>query len=96
MSKTQRKRRPTTPGEILREEYLIPMGITQKKLADHIGVDVKVINRIVNERSGLTPEMAVKLGYALGTSPQFWINAQVAVDIWDAEQNMESVPHKLA
>lgn len=92
----KRKRRPTSPGEILREEYLTPLGITQKKLADHINVDVKVINRIVNGRSSLTPEVAVKLGHALGTSPQFWVNAQVAVDIWDAEQNMEAVPQKLA
>ena len=57
--KTQRK--PTTPGEILHEEFLEPMKLTQKQLADHIGCDIKVINRIVNGRAAVTAEMALKL-----------------------------------
>ena len=86
------KREPTKPGEILQEEFLKPLGITQKQLADHIGCDVKVINRIVNGRSSITAEMAVKLASALNTTPEFWLNAQQAVDIWKAYQKIRKVP----
>ena len=56
------QREPTSPGEILNEEFLKPLGMTQKRLADHIRCDVKVINRIVNGRSSVSAEMAIKLG----------------------------------
>lgn len=75
-------RKPTAPGEILMEEFLKPLGLTQKQLADHIGCDYKVINRIVNERSSLTPEIAARLASALETTPEFWLNAQMAQDLW--------------
>jgi addiction module HigA family antidote len=64
-----RKREPTSPCEILLEEFLKPLGLTQKRLADHLGCDVKVVNRIVKGRTGVTPEMALKLGAAFQTSP---------------------------
>lgn len=86
------KRKPTSPGEILNEEYLIPMGITQKQLADHLGCDVKVINRIVNGRSSLTAVMALKLGAALKTSSDFWLNAQKAVDLYEASRWVKRLP----
>jgi len=86
------KREPTTPGEILHEEFLKPLGITQKQLADHIGCDVKVINRIVNGRTSITAEMAVKLASALNITPEFWLNAQQAVDIWKAYKRVKKVP----
>ena len=54
MSATRRRRPPTRPGEILREEFLVPLGLTQKELADHLGCDVKVVNRIVNGRTSVT------------------------------------------
>jgi len=76
------KRKPTSPGEILNEEYLKPLGLTQKELADYLGCDYKVINRIVNERTSVTPEMAVKFAAAFQTTPDFWLNAQMAVDLW--------------
>ena len=57
----KRKREPTTPGEILREEYLLPLGMTQKELADHIGCDVKVINRLVNGRTTFSHKMQLSL-----------------------------------
>jgi len=82
------QRKPTTPGEILSEEFLIPMGITQKQLADHLKCDVKVINRIVNARSSVTAEMAIKLGAALKTSAEFWMNAQQAVDVYNANKSL--------
>jgi len=89
------KREPTTPGEILQEEFLKPLGITQKQLADHIGCDVKVINRIVNGRTSITAEMAVKLASALNTTPEFWLNAQQAVDIFKAYDKVKKVPEPI-
>lgn len=81
-------RKPTTPGEILKEEFLKPMGVTQKHLADHLKCDVKVINRIVNGRTSVTAEMAIKLAAALKTSPEFWMNAQLAVDVYLAGKSL--------
>ena len=72
----KRKREPTTPGEILREEFLLPLGMTQKELANHIGCDVKVINRLVNGRTSVSAEMALRLGATFRTSAEFWLNAQ--------------------
>lgn len=76
------KRKPTSPGEILNEEYLKPLGLTQKELAEHLSCDYKVINRIINERASVTPVIAVKLAAAFETTPDFWLNAQMAVDLW--------------
>lgn len=90
-----REREPTTPGEILREEFLIPLGITQKQLAGHLGCDVKVVNRIVNGRSAVSTEVAMKLGAAFRTSPDFWLNAQKAVDLWEASQRKIDLPAPL-
>ncbi len=91
----RRSRRPTTPGEILNEEFIKPLGITQKRLADHIGVDVKTINRIVNGHSSLTPEIAMLLACAFKTTPLFWLNSQIAVDLFDAEHGLERKPKPL-
>ena len=86
------QRKPTTPGEILSEEFLEPLGMTQKQLADHIHCDVKVINRIVNERTVVTAEMALKLGAALKTSADFWLNAQKAIDLFEARKEVGTLP----
>lgn len=86
------KRKPTTPGEILREEFLRPLGMTQKTLADHIGCDIKVINRILNGRSSITAEMALKLASAFRTTPEFWLNAQKAVDLYRAVKHIKKLP----
>lgn len=89
------KRKPTTPGEILQEEYLAPLGLTQKELADHINYDVKVINRLVNGRTSLTASLALKLAAALNTTPEFWLNAQKAVDIYEASKSAGKLPKAL-
>jgi antitoxin HigA-1 len=78
------KRRPTSPGEILKEEFLLPLGLTQKIVADHIEVDIKVINRLVNGKTTISPALALKLAAAFDTTPEFWLNAQLAVDLYDA------------
>lgn len=88
-------REPTSPGEILREEFLTPLELSQKQLADHIGCDVKVINRIVNNRSAITPEMALKLGCTFKTSPEFWLNAQQAVDLYRLKSRIKEFPNPI-
>ena len=75
------KRKPTTPGEILHEEFLKPLELSQKQLADHLDCDIKVINRIVNARTSVTAEMAVRLASAFGTTIEFWLHAHPAVDL---------------
>jgi antitoxin HigA-1 len=89
------RRPPTTPGEILNEEFLKPLGMTQRELAEHLGCDVKVVNRIVNGRTSVTAEMAIRLGAALRMSPEFWLNAQQAVDIYRATRKLKKVPEPL-
>jgi antitoxin HigA-1 len=76
------QRKPTSPGEILFEEFLVPLEITQKELAEHLECDYKVINRIVNEKTSVSPEIAIKLAAAFNTTPSFWLNAQMALDLW--------------
>ena len=95
MSPVARRREPTTPGEILREEFLAPLGMTQKQLADHLGCDVKVVNRIINGRAAVSIEMALKLGAAFRTSPDFWLNAQKAVDLYRASKEGPDLPRPL-
>ena len=88
-------RKPTSPGEILSEEFLGPLGMTQRQLADHLGCDVKVVNRIVNGRTSVTAEMALKLGASFRTSPEFWLSAQKAVDPYEAHGHVGRLPKPL-
>ncbi|PKO09984.1 MAG: addiction module antidote protein, HigA family [Chloroflexi bacterium HGW-Chloroflexi-2] len=69
-------RKPTHPGEMLLEEYLKPMGLTQRELADAILVPYQRINDIVNGRSEITPSSALRLAKYFNTSPDFWMNLQ--------------------
>ena len=80
-------RRPITPGEVLREDFIEPLGMTQGAFADALAVDRSTINEIVNGRRSVTPEMALRLAHALRTTPQYWINLQSAVDLYDAEHS---------
>ena len=88
-------REPTSPGEILAEEFLQPLNITQRQLAEHLGCDVKVINRIVNGRTSISAELAIRLARALNTSPEFWLNAQQAVDVFDALRKIRDLPEPI-
>ena len=89
------KRKPTSPGEILYEEFLVPLGISQKALADHIACDYKVINRIVNGHATITPAVATKLAAAFETTPDFWLNAQMALDLWNLRKPRKKIPSLL-
>lgn len=81
---------PTHPGEMLVEEFLKPMGMTQKQLADAIHVPYQRVNEIVNGRRGMTPSTALRLSKFLGMSPDFWMNLQLRWDLYFA-QKTESV-----
>lgn len=72
---------PTSPGEILFEEFLKPLGLTQTAFARHIGVPVRRVNEIVKRKRAVSPETAQLFAAALGTTPRFWLNAQSAFDL---------------
>jgi antitoxin HigA-1 len=72
---------PTHPGEILLEEFLVPMGISQVAFAAHLGVPTQRVNEIVRGKRGVTPETAWLFAGALGTSPEFWLNLQANYDL---------------
>jgi antitoxin HigA-1 len=67
---------PLHPGEVLREEFLVPMGLTAYSLADRCHVPRTRIERIVNEQSGISADTALRLAKAFGTTPEFWLNLQ--------------------
>ena len=74
-------RTPTHPGEILIEEFLKPLDVTQVAFAAHIGVPVQRVNEVVRGKRGVTPETAWLFAEALGTTPEFWMNLQAAYDL---------------
>ncbi|HEY2474247.1 MAG TPA: HigA family addiction module antitoxin [Candidatus Cybelea sp.] len=80
-------RRPITPGAILREDFLEPLGLTQGKAAELLGIDRTSLNELLNGRRNMTTEMALRLGHAFGTSPQYWLNLQMALDLFDTQQS---------
>ena len=79
-------RPPTHPGEMLLEEFLQPMSITQRDLADAIHVPFQRINEIINGRRGITPSTALRLAKFFGMSPDFWMNLQLRWDLYQAQQ----------
>ncbi|NEP19995.1 MAG: HigA family addiction module antidote protein [Leptolyngbya sp. SIO4C1] len=84
------KRRPTHPGEMLREDFLPDYDLTVTSLAKAIGVSRQSMNELLRERRAVSPEMALRLAQLFGNSPEFWLNAQRAVDLWDAAQVIQS------
>ena len=80
-----KKVRPSThPGVILKEEFAIPLKLTQAKMAEDLHVGIKTISELYNEKRGITPLMALKLSEYFGTTPQFWMNLQNAYDLYKA------------
>ena len=76
-----KKLAPVHPGEVLAEDFLKPLSLTQTRLAEHIGVTVQRVNEIVNGRRGISAETAWLLAQAFGTSPRFWLNIQSQYDL---------------
>jgi addiction module HigA family antidote len=83
------RRRPTHPGEMLREDFMPDYGLTVSGLADAVGVSRQSINELLRGRRAITPAMALRFGRLFGNSSEFWQNAQRAVDLWDAAQALE-------
>ena len=84
---------PPHPGEILLEEYIRPLGFTISGFAIKLGTSRKNLSEIANEKVGISPEMALKLAKALGTSPEIWLRLQLKYDLWQAKQkiNLDNV-----
>lgn len=81
---TPQNRRPITPGQVLREDYVEPLGLKQDHLASALGVHRTTINEVLNDKRAVTPEMALRLAHAFNTTPEYWLNLQKAVDLFDA------------
>ena len=84
-----RERRPIHPGEMLREDFLPEYGLSVTALAAAAGVSRQSVNELLRERRAVTPEMALRLGKLFGNSPEFWLNLQRNVDLWDAARGLK-------
>jgi len=84
------KMRPVHPGEVLREEFLVPLGMSAHALALELKVPAPRINEIVRERRAVTPDTALRLARYFGTTPQFWLNLQTSYDLKIAEREVGS------
>lgn len=83
-------RPPTHPGEMLLEEFLKPLGITQKDFAERAEISLTRLNEIVNGKRGVTPDTALRFSQLLGTTAQFWLNLQLACDLYAAVHSPEA------
>jgi antitoxin HigA-1 len=84
MIRVPTNRKPTHPGEMLLEEFLVPLGLTQRELADAVDVPYQRINEIVNQRRGITPSTALRLARFFDVSEDFWMNLQLRWDLYSA------------
>jgi len=78
-----RKVRPTHPGEILREDFMPDYGLSVSGIAKALGVSRQTMNELLRERRAVSPEMALRLSRLFGNTPEFWLNAQRAIDLWE-------------
>ena len=88
-STRRRKRRPTHPGGMLREDFLPDYGLSVAGLAEAAGVSRQSMNELLRGRRAVSPEMALRLSRLFGNSAEFWLNAQRGVDLWDATRVLE-------
>ena len=86
--KGTRKIRPTPPGEMLREDFVTDYGMSVAQLAEALGISRQSANELLRERRAVSPAMALRLARLFGNSPEFWLNAQRAVDLWDAAKDL--------
>ena len=80
-------RKPTHPGSVFNEDVLVPLGITVTDAAGLLGVSRKALSEFVNEKSALSPEMALRIAKATGTTPESWLSMQLKLTLWEARQN---------
>lgn len=83
-------RPPTHPGKLLLKQFLIPMKVSQSQLAREIGVTFARVNELINAKRGVTPDTALRLEKYLGTTAQFWLNAQMAWDLYHAKHSEDA------
>ena len=88
-NKRVRKVRPTHPGVMLREDFLPEYGLTVSGFAKSLRVSRQTVNELLRERRAISPEMALRLSCLFGNSPEFWLNAQRAVDLWEANRSIK-------
>jgi addiction module HigA family antidote len=86
----ERAIRPTHPGEMLREDFLPDYGLTVSGLAEALGVSRQSVNELVRGRRAVSPAMALRLSRLFGNTAEFWLNAQRAVDLWDAAEAIKT------
>ena len=91
----QRRVRPTHPGEMLREDFMPDYGLTVAGLARALGLSRQSVNELIRERRALSPQMALRLARLFGNTPEFWLNAQRAVDLGDAARNIKTSMHRI-
>jgi addiction module HigA family antidote len=84
-------RKPTHPGEILREDVIKPLGLTVTEAANRLGVTRKTLSTLINCKASMSPEMAVRVSKATKTSPESWLYMQAKLDLWIAEQRPTKV-----
>ena len=85
----ERKVRPTHPGRMLREDFLPEYGLTVSGFAKSLLVSRQTVNELLRGRRAVSPEMALRLSRLFGNSPEFWLNAQRAIDLWEAARNIK-------
>ncbi|MGL1404344.1 HigA family addiction module antitoxin [Vibrio parahaemolyticus] len=90
------KHEPVGVGTILKTEFLDPLSISESKLAGAIGTDKSAVDGLVNGEITITPLIAAKLAIALGTTPDFWLNIQHAVDVWQSKRTIETIQQSIA
>jgi addiction module HigA family antidote len=85
------KRKPTHPGEVIREDIIKPLGITVTEAAKKLGVTRKTLSALLNCRASLSPEMAIRISKATGTTPESWLFMQAKLDLWNAAHRQTDV-----
>jgi antitoxin HigA-1 len=83
----KRTRKPTHPGELIREDLLPETGISQTELAELTGVSRRTISEIIHERRRITPDLAFRFARVFNSTPEMWLNMQQAVDLWEAQSS---------
>jgi addiction module HigA family antidote len=95
MASIRMKEELSSPGEILRDEFLFRHRITQDALADAIGMSRLTVNQLINGKRSITADTAIRLGKALGTSPDYWLNLQRAADLFEAQKKFQASGKKV-
>jgi len=83
----KRTRKPTHPGELIREDLLPETGISQSQLAKFMGVSRRTVSEIIHERRKITPDIALRLAKVFNSTPEMWLNMQQSIDLWEINRN---------